>query len=199
MIQSRDNELAERCINLWLNGVPREEIGQHLGISEGGVANIVDYFSKNDNSLQLQRQLALYIKKTGTDVFQLASDIRFVTALKRRSAEVNSIEVFLSNLQKEFDLAGITQQNALDAIVGISEACIQENTPINKIFQQIDDGYGELERAKSEVAKQKKELEMSTIELEFALVDNNSTLDSLTTIRKIRRKLRKRELSFLLK
>jgi hypothetical protein len=53
-----------------------------IGISQGGVANIVDYYNKYDISLQLQRQLVLYIQKTGTDVFQLASDIRFVTALK---------------------------------------------------------------------------------------------------------------------
>ncbi len=196
MIQSREPDLAERCIRIWLEGIPRDEIARQLGISEGSVVNIVDYYSQNDTSIPLQRQIALSIKKRGTDVFQLASDIRFVNALKRRSANVKVIEEFLSELQKEIDLGVITQQQAIDAIVNISEAGVQEKTPINNIFQRIQDGYAEVERAKSEMAQQKKELENSKIQVENALLNNQITIETVRNFRMTKRKLRKRGLSF---
>ena len=60
--QIRQPEVAERCIRLWLDGVPRDRISRQMGISEGSVVNIVDYYSQNDASIQLQRQIAIFAK-----------------------------------------------------------------------------------------------------------------------------------------
>lgn len=49
-------EICEKCLRMWLIAVPRDQIARELGISEGSVVNIIDNYSQNDSTLELQRR-----------------------------------------------------------------------------------------------------------------------------------------------
>jgi hypothetical protein len=67
MLESLSQEIRERVIRDWLSGIPRDDIASSAGIAEGTVTNIVEFYKQNENSLDLQRQIAVVIRKTAFD------------------------------------------------------------------------------------------------------------------------------------
>lgn len=179
-------DMSMQCIPMWLQGLSREEIARRLGISEGSVVNIINRGSQDDSSLELQRELALFIKRTRTNIFQISSDVRFHNALKRLAAKEDCILEFLSELQKHIDSQGIGPEQAIDAIANISAVCVQERVPADKVFQRIQDGYAELEKVNSELDQAKRTREVSTRKRAEALLDNRLTEKDLAEYRSTR-------------
>lgn len=171
---------------MWLNAVPREELARELGISEESISNIVTEYSQNDSTLQLQREMAIEIKKAGIDMIQVASSIRFANAIKRRGANSEAIADFLSALQKQVDLSEITEEQAIKSIIDCAEFCAKEQIPPSNLHKHMQDKYAETERIHSELTKQNEILEASKIQTRNALQEEGLTIQDIGDFRRIR-------------
>ena len=63
MLESFSQEIRESRIRDWLLGVPRDTIAQSAGVAESTVTNIVEFYKQNENSIDLQRQIAVVIAR----------------------------------------------------------------------------------------------------------------------------------------
>ena len=149
------------------------------GIAEGTVTNIVEFYKQNENSLDLQRQIAVVIRKTGTDVNQVASNLRWQNAISREGSSNERLRQFILALQKECDFNGINESQAIATIVQISEITATQKIPLLQLSSHIEKEYAEAERIQSDLAINKEVLELSNDGVEDALVRNSVTLDNI--------------------
>lgn len=183
-------ETDEKCIGMWLNGIPREVIAQNLRISEGSISNIVNQCLRNDWTINLQRQIAMVIERSGIDLAQLASNVRFTNAIRRQGANSEAIVDFLSALQKQFDLSEATQEQAIRSIIECSEYCTKQHISLIDLLKHIQDKYNELEKIKSEIIEHNEKLQASTARVNYMLAEDRLTLEAVGDYRRIRNKMR---------
>ncbi len=77
MLPGAPRDVSEKILQAWLLGVPRDQIAQSISVAEGTVTNVIEFYRQNENSLDLQRQIAVIVRKTGTDINQLASNLHW--------------------------------------------------------------------------------------------------------------------------
>ena len=79
--------LKNEVLREYLSGEPQEGIANKLNISVGTVNNIASEFIKSDDTIDLQRQIAIVAKKNGVDVMQIATNLRFKNKIKQSSLD----------------------------------------------------------------------------------------------------------------
>ena len=57
--------LKSEVLRLWLSGDSQEAIASQLNIGVGTVNNLVNENMKSDDTIDLQRQIAIVVKKNG--------------------------------------------------------------------------------------------------------------------------------------
>jgi len=57
--------LKNEVLRLWLSGDSQEAIASQLNIGVGTVNNLVNENMKSDDTIDLQRQIAIVVKKNG--------------------------------------------------------------------------------------------------------------------------------------
>jgi hypothetical protein len=171
--------VSEKILQAWLLGVPRDQIAQSMSVAEGTVTNVVEFYKQTEHSLDLQRQIAVIVRKTGTDINQLASNLRWENALKRKGSESERVIQFITDLHKEFDLSGMNESDAVSAIVQIADIVTTEKIPMMALSAHLEKEYAELERVERDLAKDKEALERSNAEVGAALLRNKVTQDKI--------------------
>jgi len=79
--------LKNEVLREYLSGEPQEGIANKLNISVGTVNNIASEFIKSDDTIDLQRQIAIVAKKNGVDIMQIATNLRFKNKIKQSSLD----------------------------------------------------------------------------------------------------------------
>ena len=79
--------LKNEVLREYLSGEPQEGIANKLNISVGTVNNIASEFIKSDDTIDLQRQIAIVAKKNGVDIMQIATNLRFKNKIKQSSSD----------------------------------------------------------------------------------------------------------------
>jgi hypothetical protein len=179
MLPGASRDVGEKILQAWLLGVPRDQIAQSMSVAEGTVTNVMEFYRQNDNSLDLQRQIAVIVRKTGTDINQLASNLHWENALKREGSENERVIQFISDLHKEFDLNGINERHAVSTIVQIADIVTTEKIPLMALSGHLEKEYAELERVELDMAKNNEVLERSNADVGAALVRNKVTQDEI--------------------
>jgi DNA-binding XRE family transcriptional regulator len=190
MLESLSQEIRESIIRDWLLGVPRDTIAQSAGVAEGTVTNIVEFYKQNENSVDLQRQIAVVIRKTGTDVYQFASNLRWQNALSRAGSSNEKLTQFISALQKECDFNGINVAHAISTLVQIAEITATQKIPLVHLSSHIEKEYAEAERIELDLEFNREILELSNEGVEDALVRNRLTLEKITKFLSVKKTLR---------
>ena len=179
MLPGVSREICEKILQGWLLGAPRDSIAQSMDVAEGTVTNVVDFYRQNDCSIDLQRQIAVIIRKTGSNVGQFASNLRWDNALKRAGSDNESLVHFLLQLKKECDINAISEAQAITTIVQIAEMVTKEKIPLIQLSAHLEKDYAELEMVGLDTAKNKEVRERSNAEVDAVLAKNKTTLDEI--------------------
>src|SRR6266705_4121917 len=108
-----DSQVKKHVINQYLSGDSRDRIAADNGIGAGTVSNIIGEWKKGveDSDYDSVRELAVYSKKEGFGLIDIASYIRLNKYIQKLGANEDQIESFIANLanspepQKLIDVA----------------------------------------------------------------------------------------------
>jgi len=87
--------LKNEVLRLYLSGDSQENIANKLNMSVGTVNNLLSEIVKSDDTIDLQRQIAIVAKKNGVDILQIAANLRWKNKIKQSSLDDRKIEKFL--------------------------------------------------------------------------------------------------------
>ena len=87
--------LKSEVLRLWLSGDSQEAIANQLKISVGTVNSLVNEIMKSDDTIELQRQIAIIAKKNAIDIKQIAANLRWKNEIKLAGLDDRKIEKFL--------------------------------------------------------------------------------------------------------
>jgi hypothetical protein len=82
-------------LRLWLPADYQESIASQLSISAGTVNSLINEIMKSDDTIELQRQIAIVSKKTGVSINQIAANLRLKNLIKKSSLDDRKVEKFL--------------------------------------------------------------------------------------------------------
>lgn len=108
--------IKSEIIRLFLSGYSQEKISGELNVSEGTISSIVNEIVKSDDSIPLQRQIAVIINKNGIDLKEVAANIRWKNRVKLMSLDEEKIEKLLYMMELLFKKNEIDPQTAADCI-----------------------------------------------------------------------------------
>ena len=74
---------------MYLEGYSQERIAQELNVSEGSVSAIMQELKQSDDTLSLQHEIAVVCKKHRILIDELASNLAFSNALRKKAYENN--------------------------------------------------------------------------------------------------------------
>jgi hypothetical protein len=94
-----DPEVKKQVIKQWLSGDSRDRIAADNDIGAGTVTNIINEWKKGvqDSEYQSVRELAVYSKKEGLDLSELASRFRLYNYINKLGVNEDDIESFIVN------------------------------------------------------------------------------------------------------
>ena len=107
----------KNVIRQWLEGIPRDEIASNNGISVGMVSAIVTEARSQIVDIDLLRELALNLRKTGLDLDSFAFAVR---------------------LQNKLNKLEISEDMAESAIEKLHLHCFTKNLEIPKFLSRLD-------------------------------------------------------------
>ena len=95
-----DAQVKKQVINQWLAGDSRDRIATDNGIGAGTVSNIINEWKKGveDSDYDSLRELAVYSKKEGFGLSEIASSTRLGNYIQKLGANQDQIESFIANL-----------------------------------------------------------------------------------------------------
>ncbi len=191
MYPELSREIKEKIIQGWLSGVPRDLLAESMDVAEGTVTNVVEFYKQNDNLLDLQRQIAVIIRKTGSDVIQFASNMRWANALKRAACNNENVMRFILDSQKEFDLNGINESHTITTLVQIADMLTIQKIPFTEIGDHLQKEYAELEKVELDIAANNEILNKSNAEVDSVLAKNRLHLDEIERYCRLREELQR--------
>ena len=95
-----DARVKKQVISQWLGGDSRDRIATDNGIGAGTVSNIINEWKKGveDSDYDSLRELAVYSKKEGFGLSDIASSVRLNNYIQKLGANQDQIESFIANL-----------------------------------------------------------------------------------------------------
>ena len=94
-----DAQVKKQVENQWLAGESRDRIAADNGIGAGTVSNIINEWKKGikDSDYESIRELAVFSKKEGLNLSELASRFRLYNYIIKLGANEDNIESFIEN------------------------------------------------------------------------------------------------------
>jgi hypothetical protein len=164
---------------MWLDGMSRNTIAKKLGFSNGKISLIIRSLEDEDFALPLMRELALLCKRNNTDMSDLLFKIPFIQRCNSLGVDPGKIASFFAQLYKEFEMKGLSPDQASDTIIGLSKLAWGKNMPLHQLASEIRGKYDTLEQISSDIANAKDVLSNSIAHANFVLKLNEATLDDL--------------------
>ena len=90
--------LKSEVLRLWLSGDSQEAIANQLKISVGTVNSLVNEIMKSDDTIDLQRQIAIISKKDGVNIKHIAANLRWKNLIKQSSLDDKKVEKLLDGM-----------------------------------------------------------------------------------------------------
>ena len=87
--------LKSEVLRLWLSGDSQQAIASQLNISVSTVNSLVDEIMKSDDTIDLQRQIAIVSKKNGVNIKQIAVNLKLKNLIKQSGLDDRKVKNFL--------------------------------------------------------------------------------------------------------
>ncbi|HVE36655.1 MAG TPA: hypothetical protein VNA18_00510 [Nitrososphaeraceae archaeon] len=158
--------LKNEVLRLWLCGDSQESIASQLSISVGTVNSLVNEIMKSDDTIELQRQIAIVSKKTGVSINQIAANLRLKNLVKQSSLDDRKVEKFLDAMDAVCNKYSIPPTAAANLFFSIIEIMLRENKEPHKLEEEIKLKISELREIDNQIEKSNKSLEECKAEVE---------------------------------
>ncbi len=178
--------VRRNVINGWLHGISRDEVAKNNDLGAGTVSAIIKEAMQEDPEFDLQRQVALSLKKENNlDIKSFASLIRIRNKLikemglnndEKSKVEVqeieHKIELLIVNLAVFCFKRGFSIDDFIDVIENMSSLEHKTKIPIDQLPNQLLQKQRHLEIIEKEIQEIK-------FKKRLLLIDNNITADTL--------------------
>lgn len=172
--------LKNEILRMYLSGDSQESIASQLSISVGTVNTFVSEFMKSDDTIELQRQIAIISKKKGVDINQIAVNLRWKNQIKESSLDDKKMEKFLDAMDICGNKYSIPPSSLAKQLFSIIEMMLKENlepakldelikskiSQLREIDNQMETSNNLLAETKATVEEKQKELKIRTKDLD---------------------------------
>ena len=131
--------LKNEVLRLWLSGDSQQAIANQLNISVGTVNSLVDEIMKSDDTIDLQRQIAIVSKKNGLNIKHIAANLRWKNLIKQSSLDDRKVEKLLDAMDALFNKYSIPPSAAANQFYSIIETMLRENKEPYKRRNKVED------------------------------------------------------------
>ncbi len=158
-----DVQIRGQVIKEWLSGYTRDEIAANNGIGGGTASNIINEWRKGIDSTEYEsiRDLALFSKREGIILEDLASRVRLINYVKRLGANLEQIEFFIENIVDSQD-----PQKLIDTANQIAQLSISDSMPLEMMSDHIKRQQDEVQKIKEEIEKAGAILEQKNVDIQ---------------------------------
>ena len=119
--------LKSEVLRLWLSGDSQGAVANQLNISVGTVNSLVDEIMKSDDTIDLQRQIAIVAKKNEVNIKHIATNLRWKNLIKQSSLDDKKVEKLFDAMDALFNKYGIPLSAAANQFFSIIETMLREN------------------------------------------------------------------------
>jgi DNA-binding XRE family transcriptional regulator len=160
--------LSHQTIRLSLSGHTQEQIARELHVSEGTVNAIIQELINSDDTLVLQREIAIVSKSSGISIKQIASNMAFANAIKAMAYENDRHESVIRAIDSICIRDGSFNPDAIATIfMQFCEMVLKNNTsPIN-VYRDIQSKYREFDNANKQLEDMKIKLKQLKVDLDL--------------------------------
>ena len=151
--------LKSEVLRLWLSGDSQEAIANQLNISVGTVNSLVDEIMKSDDSIDLQRQIAIVAKKNEVNIKHIATNLRWKNLIKQSSLDDKKVEKLFDAMDALFNKYGIPLSAAANQFYSIIETMLRENKEPHKLEEELKSKISELREIDNQIETTSKLLE----------------------------------------
>ena len=172
-----NDQTRMQVIQQWVGGNTREKIAIDNDIGEGTVSSIVNDWRKGpeDSEYESVRELAIYSKKQGIALSDLALHFRLYNIIKKSGADENQIESFISNCTiSGVGVEALSPEKIIDLVNQLFNISKSKSIPLEQfpeyIKQKLEDKEKLEEQIKeAEAVLQSKNVAIETIDEHFHL------------------------------
>lgn len=158
--------LKSEVLRLWLSGDSQEAIANQLKISVGTVNSLVNEIMKSDDTIDLQRQIAIVSKKDGVNIKHIAANLRWKNLIKQSSLDDKKVEKLLDGMGALFNKYSIPPSAAANQFYSIIETMLRENKEPYKLEEEIKSKISELREIDNQTETNSRLLEESKAAVE---------------------------------
>jgi len=151
---------------LWLSGDSQEAIANQLKISVGTVNSLVNEIMKSDDTIDLQRQIAIVVKKDGVKIKHIAANLRWKNLIKQSSLDDRKIEKLLDVMDSLFNKYNISPRAAANQFFSIIVTMLRENKEPHKLEEELKSKISVLRKTHNQIETNDKLLEKSKAAVE---------------------------------
>ena len=176
-----DTRVKRQVISQWLVGESRDRIAADNGIGAGTVTNIVNEWKKGveDSDYDSLRELAVYSKKEGFGLSDIASYVRLNNYIQKLGGNQDQIESFIANLANSPE-----PEKLIDVANQVAHVSRSESIPLGELEDHVKHKEEEKQSLEEEI-KQRREILEST----------NVDIKSIDEYKQLKEELNKRGLS----
>ena len=158
-----DTQVKKQVINQWLSGDSRDRIAADNGIGAGTVSNIINEWKKGveDSDYDSLRELAVYSKKEGFGLSDIASSIRLNNYIQKLGANQDQIESFIANLANSPE-----PEKLIDVANQVAHLSRSESIPLEELEDHIKQKEEEKQRLEEEIKQRRAILESTNVEMQ---------------------------------
>lgn len=160
------NWLKSEILRAYLSGDPQGVIASQLNISIGTVNGFVSEIIKSDDTIELQRQIAIISKKNGVNIKQIATNLRFKNLVKQSSLDDKKIEKFLDAMDNWGNKFSISPTALAKQLFSIIEMTLRENMEPDKLGELIKSKTSQLREIHNQVEISNNLLEETKVSVE---------------------------------
>lgn len=158
--------LKNDVLRLYLSGDSQEAIANQLNISVGTVNSFVSEIMKSDDTIDLQRQIAIVAKKNGVNIKYIAANIRWKNLIKQSSLDDRKVEKLLDAMDALFNKYSISPSAAAKQFFSITETMLRENKEPHRLEEEIKSKISELREIDNQIETNSNLLEESKATVE---------------------------------
>ncbi len=136
---------------MYLSADSQESIGDNLKISVGTVSLLLNEILKSDDTIDLQRQIAIIARKKGVSIKQLAANLRWKNEIKKSGLDDKKVEKFLDAMDMMFNKYSIAPTAAASKFFSLIETMLRQNIEPDKLEEEIKSKSTELQKINSQI------------------------------------------------
>ena len=121
---------------------------------------------KSDDTIELQRQIAIILRKSGVSIPRIAANLRWKNRIKQSALDDKKIEIFLNVLDMLGNKHSIPPTALAKHFFSLIEITLRENIEPHKLEEVIKSKINELEEINEQIETSKKMLEETKINVE---------------------------------